>query len=206
MIQHLPQVVIEAPRTIRTGQRSHHDPGTVGESAQLCGDRPANPASSPMALDGAADLLADDQAHARRDRVVSHLQVQHHAPTAGPAATAGGVPEVRRGPQPVGCREHVAGQADRRSRPLDRRAARMERPARVLIRARKPWVLARRRVLGWKVRFMVMLLGVGSRFRRRACRRREGQQYVTRSHAVKPALVGSSSPWIWSRSLFHTCG
>jgi len=29
----------------------------------------------------------------------------------------------------------------------------------VLIRARKPWVLARRRVLGWNVRFM-MLLGV----------------------------------------------
>lgn len=46
------------------------------------------------------------------------------------------------------------GQADRRSRPLPRRAARTARPARVLMRVRKPWVLARRRLLGWKVRFM----------------------------------------------------
>ena len=41
-----------------------------------------------------------------------------------------------------------------RVRPLPRRAASTERPARVLIRVRKPWVLARRRLFGWKVRFM----------------------------------------------------
>ncbi len=52
----------------------------------------------------------------------------------------------------------MPAQAERRSRPLERRAARMERPARVRIRARKPWVFARRRVLGWNVRFMVWLL------------------------------------------------
>ena len=45
------------------------------------------------------------------------------------------------------------GQAARRSRPLRRRAERMERPARVRILSRKPWVLARRRLLGWNVRF-----------------------------------------------------
>jgi hypothetical protein len=33
----------------------------------------------------------------------------------------------------------------------------MLRPARVLIRSRKPWVFARRRVLGWNVRFMILL-------------------------------------------------
>ena len=43
--------------------------------------------------------------------------------------------------------------AERRARPLPRRLARMERPARVRIRKRKPCVLARRRLLGWKVRF-----------------------------------------------------
>jgi len=39
--------------------------------------------------------------------------------------------------------------AERRVRPLARRAARTARPARVAMRARKPCFLARRRVLGW---------------------------------------------------------
>ena len=39
-------------------------------------------------------------------------------------------------------------QAERRSRPLERRADRIARPARVRIRARKPCVLARRRLFG----------------------------------------------------------
>ncbi len=45
-------------------------------------------------------------------------------------------------------------QADSRARPLARRAARIARPARVRILSRKPWVLARRRLLGWKVRLV----------------------------------------------------
>jgi hypothetical protein len=45
-------------------------------------------------------------------------------------------------------------QAERRVRPLERRAARMARPARVRIRRRKPWVLARRRLFGWNVRLL----------------------------------------------------
>ena len=44
-------------------------------------------------------------------------------------------------------------QADSSSRPLRRRAARIARPARVRMRSRKPCVLARRRLFGWKVRF-----------------------------------------------------
>ncbi len=42
-------------------------------------------------------------------------------------------------------------QAASRSRPLRRRAARIARPARVRIRRRKPCVLCRRRLFGWKV-------------------------------------------------------
>jgi hypothetical protein len=45
--------------------------------------------------------------------------------------------------------------ADSSVRPLRRRAARMARPARVFMRRRKPWVLARRRVFGWKVRLLI---------------------------------------------------
>jgi len=51
-----------------------------------------------------------------------------------------------------------ANQADSRARPFWRRAEMMARPARVRIRFRKPCFLARRRVLGWYVRFMSGLL------------------------------------------------
>src|SRR3954452_7387339 len=45
-------------------------------------------------------------------------------------------------------------QADSSVRPLPRRADRMARPARVRMRRRKPWVLARRRLFGWNVRLL----------------------------------------------------
>ena len=45
-------------------------------------------------------------------------------------------------------------QAESSERPLRRRAARIARPARVRMRRRKPWVLARRRLFGWKVRLV----------------------------------------------------
>ena len=42
----------------------------------------------------------------------------------------------------------------------------MARPERVFMRARKPWVRARRRLLGWKVRLLIgLLLGNSSDFR-----------------------------------------
>lgn len=47
-------------------------------------------------------------------------------------------------------------QAESSERPLRRRADRMLRPARVRMRRRKPWVLARRRLFGWKVRLLTM--------------------------------------------------
>jgi hypothetical protein len=54
-------------------------------------------------------------------------------------------------------RKHVGGdgaQAASRERPLRRRPARIARPARVRIRRRKPCVLCRRRLFGWKVRLL----------------------------------------------------
>jgi hypothetical protein len=45
-------------------------------------------------------------------------------------------------------------QADKRVRPLARRAEIIARPARVRMRSRKPWVFARRRLFGWKVRLL----------------------------------------------------
>jgi hypothetical protein len=47
-----------------------------------------------------------------------------------------------------------SAQADSRVRPLLRRFATIARPARVRMRSRKPWVFARRRLFGWKVRLL----------------------------------------------------
>jgi hypothetical protein len=47
-----------------------------------------------------------------------------------------------------------SGQAESSARPLRRRADKIDRPARVRIRRRKPWVRLRRRLLGWKVRLL----------------------------------------------------
>lgn len=52
-------------------------------------------------------------------------------------------------------------QADSFARPLRRRLAMIARPARVRMRRRKPWVLDRRRLFGWKVRFDTIFLLVG---------------------------------------------
>ena len=51
-------------------------------------------------------------------------------------------------------------QAESRERPRARRALITARPPRVRILRRKPWVLLRLRVLGWKVRFMHGHFGV----------------------------------------------
>ena len=47
-------------------------------------------------------------------------------------------------------------QADKRFRPFARRELKMARPARVSIRARKPCVRLRLRLLGWKVRLLIV--------------------------------------------------
>ena len=56
------------------------------------------------------------------------------------------------------CAGSTAGgpQAESLVRPLLRRWAMIDRPARVRIRWRKPWVFARRRVLGWNVRLLTL--------------------------------------------------
>ena len=52
----------------------------------------------------------------------------------------------------------AARQTDRRARPLLRRDDRMDRPARVRMRSRKPCFLCRRRLFGWYVRFIWVFL------------------------------------------------
>lgn len=98
--------------------------------------------------------------------------VHHEEARSGtsPVPAPGHGAEVGTSAQPVPLRQHElpcftrtsARQADSSARPFRRRAARMARPARVLMRWRKPWFLARRRLFGWNVRLLTMLAFVGS--------------------------------------------
>jgi hypothetical protein len=96
-----------------------------------------------------------------------HRDEGPRGPTARPADPRDVGPTV----EPTGCagrRSHGRGlrrgtlstgaYADRRTRPFARRLARIARPARVRIRTRKPCVLWRFRLFGWKVRFTSMAL------------------------------------------------
>jgi len=89
--------------------------------------------------------------------------MHHQVPGTRPAPVPDHRGELRRPPQLRPSREHgnqladVSDQADSSERPLRRRAARMARPARVRLRNRKPCVLARRRLFGWKVRLLTVV-------------------------------------------------
>lgn len=58
--------------------------------------------------------------------------------------------------------------AERRLRPLARRAARILRPLFVAMRARKPWLRLRLRLLGWNVRFMASSPGEAREWKKAA--------------------------------------
>jgi hypothetical protein len=97
-------------------------------------------------------------------------------------------------------------QADSSERPLRRRAAMIARPARVRMRNRNPWVLARRRLFGWNVRLplltAVVLPVLGARFeiagsqpsglRRWSCRRLPAQ-VALRARRPHPVSEGESA-------------
>ena len=76
--------------------------------------------------------------------------------------------------------------AERRSRPLARLLARIARPARVRMRARKPCLRARRRLLGWNVRFMSGLLGKAVNVCAPVDPRQGIPAYGARGNGVKP--------------------
>lgn len=79
-------------------------------------------------------------------------------------------------------------QADSRCRPFKRRALRTFRPARVDIRCRKPCRFARRRLLGWNVRFTSCLLDHRASLGWRRCGNPSGEtlRHLGRHPAARP--------------------
>ena len=97
--------------------------------------------------------------------ISSNVQVDHDGRCSRLAAAPNGRLEVLAPTHAMDLSQQR--QADSLARPLRRRADRMPRPARVRIRRRKPCLRARRRLLGWYVRLLIIphksLGGLGDR-------------------------------------------
>lgn len=130
----------------QNNQVSWQEPGHA-----LCADTPQAP-SHLVTDDGSANPLTDDQAHPCGISAITRKDVEYQSGARCPPSSAHRRGEVSASVHPM-CRWQHRVQAARRARPLRRREERIERPARVRMRSRKPWVLARRRLLGWNVRF-----------------------------------------------------
>lgn len=117
-------------------------------------------------------------------------EVDHHVSATVPATGPGDRREFRGRPQAVRGRQHASRsiQADSSVRPLRRRAARMARPARVRIRSRNPWVFARRRLFGWKVRLLTVSL------HHNRCRDRNSAGMVLRSGRKHASEFSTGNP------------
>jgi hypothetical protein len=153
----------------RSRQRSYDYQATGRKKCQSFSHEMTQPALDLVPHDRGADGLAHDETRTRRGNgFPGRMRVRDTAAevddeewASGPASSAYRGREVLAPPQPMLGRQHdviglkvVTTQADRRARPLLRRDARIARPARVRIRSRKPWVFARRRLFGWKVRLL----------------------------------------------------
>jgi hypothetical protein len=131
------------------------------------------PAGHPVPGHGVANRTAHHKADSWllwRDGVIGprrEEKVSDERPAAGTATLFDRRREVLGAVQSMLSGEHAGGrgtqrsrlepgraQADRLERPLRRRVDKIARPALVRIRSRKPWVLARRRLFGWKVRLL----------------------------------------------------
>src|SRR4051812_42538351 len=160
------QRVVEVPAEFlvgtvgRGGEGPHDEPGPLGEAGHPVADQVTQPALDLIADHSSADGPRHDEAGTRRQLlctrrlVKAENEVHDHGSSTGAPTRPDGLGEVHPPPQTLRGRQHgqsralASGQADKRSRPLDRRAEIMARPARVRIRSRKPWVFARRRLFG----------------------------------------------------------
>lgn len=177
----------------RFGSRTkcpHHDPLRLGELAHPFAHEVAQPSFDLIALHGTADRLADDETDGRIRRFRGSHRMHDERRGRALAPATDHVAKRVTVAHAVGTREHV-DQADRLARPLRRREDRIARPARVRMRRRKPCFLARRRLLGWKVRLLTSLsFDVCSGPRSTATAR---PRSLPRGHAAEVARVDLST-------------
>lgn len=124
-----------------------------GECLQHPGRNRLQASAHPISDDSDAHPLRDDESKAcGRREVFMQQRRDGHAVGSRACATSDGETVVISVGDAMTPRQH-RNYAVSFARPLRRREAMIERPARVRMRRRKPCTLARRRLLGWKVRF-----------------------------------------------------
>jgi hypothetical protein len=137
----------------RVGPDDYPRPGR--EVVQALAHEVAQAPAYPVAHHGTTDPATHDEPHLGLRRTGTRRHVHDDSGDGGASATPDGGGELGAGTHACRGRQHgPAGQAESRARPLRRRPARMARPARVRMRSRNPWVLARRRLFGWNVRLL----------------------------------------------------
>src|SRR6185312_5220421 len=150
---------VEAQRVHGLGEPRPHDQHVVlvlAQARQPVAEELAQASLHLVPRDRRPDRFRDRQADASTlAAVLAREPVEHEVPRRDRPAVPIDRVEVAR------AREAVAAlharvqraEAERRLRPLARRRLSIARPARVDIRARKPWRRLRLRTLGWSVRF-----------------------------------------------------
>lgn len=148
----LPQHGVRQVRRPRVD--THEIPPGRQRPDRLPDDR-SEPPPPPVPLDCPADGLAHGISHfhalaLRRSRDVEDLDRRSVASAPRPPQLAKACASADA--------SHPLAHADRRARPFRRRAASTARPAFVAMRCRKPCFLARRRLFGWNVLFILLSL------------------------------------------------
>lgn len=144
---------------------------------------------------GVSNGLGYDETHACSVGIISINQaVCHQMGRAHTDASFEDSSEVVSAADPVSRGDHTY--AETSARPLRRRAARIERPARVRMRRRKPCFLARLRLLGWKVRLLT------SSLRFLGCGRTTMRSHKKRRYESRPP----STPVHKSQKIFKIIG
>jgi hypothetical protein len=161
-------------------------------------------AGNQVAGDRVSHGLRHDETDPCRICRVRSRYVEESVRGADPSTPAHGRAKVVGSDNPVRPLEHEGTTqswrdgcyADSSVRPLRRRAARIERPARVRIRRRNPWTFARRRLFGWNV---LLLIAVSPFWSSYACKNNNaGKKWVARRPEVNwlkiRALTGLVKP------------
>ncbi len=142
--------MVQLPVCSVPGQCAYND-GTRRQVFPHSGQGVPDLALPAMPLHRSWEPFAHDHRGPRSIRVRHKMHHQTAASHASAVADCGTHPRPRMQAVVAGQHRHTV----RRARPLLRRFARTERPARVRMRRRKPCFLCRRRLLGWYVRFML---------------------------------------------------
>ena len=165
-----------------------HDDHVETWSALVVTEDLSNQSFNHVSLDRAAQLFRSGHPEAPDGTSVGEDEERQIAPVnlrplgihalkfSPPSDTFVAVQAMRSSPHPCGLGRRYSLLTVSRLRPFARRRFRTRRPFFVLIRTRKPWARARRRLFGWNVRLPFMVSPVQRQGRLRAYQSRKSNR------------------------------